>query len=83
LDISGKDKVTTPLGNGELFNYGLVFGLGTDLDFLVKNFFLDFRLNLGLANILSRPEEYSQLKSYHDEGMEMDLSLILSLGYKF
>ena len=63
------------------FDYGIVFGLGAELDALDGQLIFDLRINWGFANIMSRLDNFVSL--YDDPGTVKTRAITLMVGYRF
>ncbi len=77
LDIDGEVE-TYQLGGYNKFDYGLTFGAGFDFPLGGSLFIFDARFSVGLADLLSRPDGYSE--SEWDEVKPGFKNSIFSLG---
>ncbi len=75
------DKETTSLGNVKSFDYGVILGVGADINMFSGELLLEFRSQWGLPNIMDIPEGYIKLYSEKDKINNFAFAAIL--GYSF
>jgi len=80
IEYEGKEEVKS-LTSVELFDYGIVMGLGSEANVGEGQMTFDVRFNWGLHNMMSQPSSYVDL--YEDPGSVFNLAVALMIGYRF
>jgi outer membrane immunogenic protein len=75
------EKKTASLGNVKNFDFGLLFGLGAEMDMFSGKFILEFRSNWGFNNIMDIPEGFIRL--YQEKDSINNFSFAILTGYSF
>jgi hypothetical protein len=63
------------------FDYGLVIGLGAEFNFWDGQIILDLRINWGLSNIMTQPDEFISLSD--NPGTVKTRAVTFMTGYRF
>ena len=63
------------------FDYGIIFGIATEIKAWKGEIILDLRINWGLANVLSQPDNFISLSD--DTGTVKTRAITLMTGYRF
>jgi hypothetical protein len=77
----GDEEVSGAISSINDFDYGVLLALGTELDGLGGSITLDLRLNWGLSNMMSQPNEYISISD--DPGNVQTRAITLMVGYRF
>jgi hypothetical protein len=62
-------------------DYGLVFGINSEFSVWSRQLMLEIRFNWGLANIMSQPEEFTEI--FEDSGTVKILAFTFMIGFIF
>lgn len=80
--ISISDKVITgDLPGVNTFDYGIVFGIGAEVDAWDGQIIFDLSVNWGLANVMTQPDDFIRLPN--DPGTVKTRVVMLMTGYRF
>ena len=63
------------------FDYGIIFGITTEFSVWSGEIILDLRVNWGLANVLSQPDDFISISN--DPGTVKTRAVTLMTGYRF
>ena len=75
------EEITGEVSSVNSFDYGIVFGIATEFSAWNGEIIIDLRLNWGLANVLSQPDNFIDL--YNDPGTVKTRAITLMTGYRF
>lgn len=76
-----KKKEISDLKNVKKLDYGLVFGGCTRFDLFSGKLIFDIRLNLGLAGIMTKHEDY--LEYFNSDASARNLVIVVMTGFQF
>jgi len=79
--LIGDEEVSGTVASVNDFDYGLLLVLGAEFDGWSGHIILDLRLNWGLANMMSQPDEYINILD--DPGSVKTRVITLMAGYRF
>jgi len=75
------EEITGAVSSVNNFDYGLVFALGAEFNAWDGQIILDLRINWGLANMMTQPDEFISISD--DPGTVKTRVVTLMTGYRF